>query len=344
MTKKMDYSERLKAKNSFDGSIVCQKQNFEKLTGRNVHRKNLIKTDSYFNKFINPKSQEFYKKYVNKRGCPVCDSEDHSAKLFNKNGANHVKCQECGMVFVTPVLRESYLMEYYQNNNSWLQVLGNEYQWELDKKKYKYALNLIKGFVKSSKKNIIDVGCASGLFLDIAEQDGWNVFGVEINKDASRELVRKNIHYWDSIGDVIHSQKTFEVVTMWDLFEHLYHPGKVLELLAKVLRKGGILFVNIPNILSLSSRILQEKSNTFDGRCHINFFSDKTITILLKKYKFRVIETETIVTELKTVSNYLFFDDPYSPEEKHPYFPLFTPEIIQQNKWGSRLLVYAEKI
>tara|TARA_B100000315_G_C14549425_1_gene574963 strand:+ start:349 stop:1383 length:1035 start_codon:yes stop_codon:yes gene_type:complete len=344
MIEKKDDSERLKAKNSFDGSVVFREQDFEKITGRNAHKENLIKTDLYFNKFINPKTQEFYKKYVNKRGCPVCDTEDHNTKLFNKNGASHVKCQECGMVFVAPVLKKSYLMEFYQNNNSWLQVLENQYQWELDEKKYKYALNLIKGFVKSSKRNIIDVGCAYGLFLDVAEQNGWNVFGVEINKKAIRELVRKNIHYWDSIEDVIHSQKTFEVVTMWDLFEHFYHPGKVLELLAKVLRKGGILFVNVPNILSLSSRILQEKSSTFDGRCHINFFSEETITILLKKHKFRVIETETIVTELKTVSNYLNFDDPYSSVKKHSYFSLLTPKRIHQNKWGSRLLIYAERI
>jgi 2-polyprenyl-3-methyl-5-hydroxy-6-metoxy-1,4-benzoquinol methylase len=340
----MDDKKRLKAKNSFDGSIVFQKRDFEKITGRNVHRKNLIKTDLYFNKFINPRNQEFYKKYVNKRACPVCDSEDHNAKLFNKNGASHVKCQACGMVFVTPVLKESFLIEFYQNNNSWLNVLGNQYQRELDKKKYKYVLNLIKGHVKSSKINILDVGCAYGLFLDVAMQNGWNVFGVEINKDAIRELAKNNICYWDSIEGVISSQKKFEAVTMWDIFEHLYHPGKILELLAKVLRKGGLLFMNLPNILSLSSRILQEKSSTFDGRCHINFFSDKTITMLLKKHKFRVVETETIVTELKTVSNYLNFDDPYSPVKKHPYFHLFTPEIIHQNRWGSRLLVYAEKI
>lgn len=343
MVYEMNDSERLIAKNSFDGSIVFQKQDFEKITGRDAHRENLTKADLYFNKFIDPVTQQFSDKYIDKRDCPVCDSGDNNRSIFVKNGANHVRCGECDMIFVNPTLEEAHLMEYYQNDNSWMNVLKNQIQMELDKKKYKYALDLIRDFSNPGKNTILDVGCAGGLFLDVAAKSGWDVFGVEINKQAIKELIKKNIYYWDSIDSVISSDRTFDAVAMWDLFEHLYRPSETLKDVSKILRKGGVLFMNIPNVLSLSSRLLREKSGTFDGRSHINFFSEFTIAKLLNRFKFTILNIETIVTELKTISNYMNYDHPYAPSFNYPYFPLFTPEVIHRDRLGSRLLVYAVK-
>jgi 2-polyprenyl-3-methyl-5-hydroxy-6-metoxy-1,4-benzoquinol methylase len=343
MIKKMDYSKRLKAKNSFDGSIVFQNKDFERITGRNKHRKNVDDADLYFSKFINLETQEFDNKYIQERACPTCDSKGNYKKIFVKNGAIHVKCCKCSMIFVNPVLKESYLLEFYKKNNSWLNVLENIYEREIDIKKYQYSLDIINSFQHKKERSVLDIGCASGLFLDVAKKNGWRPYGIEINKRAIENLNEKQIDYWNSLEEAINSKKCFDILSMWDFFEHLYNPGEMLKNMNKLLNKGGTLFMNIPNVLSLSSRILREKSGTFDGRGHINFFSESTITKLLNRFEFEVLEVETAITELKTISNYLNYDDPYAPSQNHPYFPLLTPEIIHKNKWGSRLLVYAKK-
>ncbi|MDR2947218.1 MAG: class I SAM-dependent methyltransferase, partial [Candidatus Adiutrix sp.] len=102
-----------------------------------------------------------------------------------------------------------------------------------------------------------------------------------------------------------------------------------------------LFLILVPNVHSLVSRLLHEKSNTFGGHSHLNHFSPHTLTALLAGAGLEVVEMETVITELGTINNYLAFEDPYFGEAGS-FWAGLTPALLHDNLWGSRLLVLAK--
>jgi hypothetical protein len=98
--------------------------------------------------------------------------------------------------------------------------------------------------------------------------------------------------------------------------------------------------IEVPQIGSLVSRLLHEKSATFSGDQHINFFTAPTLKRLLESEKFAVLELETLITELGTINNYLSFQDPYFGGASNQ-IECLTPEFIHEHLMGSRLFTLA---
>ncbi len=101
---------------------------------------------------------------------------------------------------------------------------------------------------------LLDVGCATGDFLtEMRQQPGWQVYGIEPGYSAARRA------HDESRLDVLCGVLTtapfpaasFDAITFWDVLEHVYDPYTVLHEAARLLRPGGVLVVNHPNLNSL---------------------------------------------------------------------------------------------
>jgi hypothetical protein len=90
------------------------------------------------------------------------------------------------------------------------------------------------------------------------------------------------------------------------------------------------------------TRILHEKARTFVGSTHVNFFSIATLSRLLKNLNFKVLETDTVISELGTIKNYLSYEEPYSGGAQLE-LDLLTPEYLYAHDLGSRIFLLAQK-
>ena len=260
--------------------------------------------------------------------------------LFIKEGFRHLKCSLCGMVYVNPVLNEERLRSFYQDEDSYRQVLLNELNLSLDRKKFQYGLDLIKEHVPQ-KGNLLDVGCGPGFFLEAARERGWHVSGVEFNTWCLQHLSEMNIEVIDvPIKQAMLPDDFYQCVTLWTVLEHILDPEDLLRDIHQVLAPGSILLILVPNVDSLANRILHEKSTTFSGDTHINLFSTATLTRLLEKVKFELVECETVLTQLGIINNYFNYEDPQFGEGS-PVLDFLTPEYIYERMLGYLLLALA---
>ncbi len=294
-------------------------------------------TDAYRQSFIDPATGQVHAKLTEQRACPVCGSSDHF-ELFSKNGGCYVRCQSCEMVFLNPVLKDAELSRYYQNNTA-AQAMAHVGEADFYRRIYSTGLDLMARH--AAPGSVLDIGCSSGLFLDVARERGYKTFGIELNKAELEIALRKGHTVWDTeLRDVAASER-FDAICMWDVFEHIKDGVDYLRQLALRTRTtNSLVLMQIPSAASLAARVMREKCNVFDGIEHVNLYSPSTITQTAQRAGFDVIAMESVIDELKPTLNYLRYDDPYQGSfSSSPDLAFLDANTIHANKLGYKLQV-----
>lgn len=128
--------------------------------------------------------------------------------------------------------------------------------------------------------DILDIGCASGLFLRCAKDASWRVTGIEPNVSLAmkaREILGQDSPIHNTTLEAAGlTSESFDVVTMWDLLEHVADPTSFLTLAASLLKPGGFLFAKVPNLSSLQARIFRSRWPLLLPE-HLNYFNRETL-------------------------------------------------------------------
>jgi len=154
------------------------------------------------------------------------------------------------------------------------------------KKRYK----LIHKFIKNPKR-VLDIGCSNGVFLDLYHNS--ETWGVEPSDNAKKANAKnhKMINLNFEKADL--PQNYFDLVIMNHTLEHLKRPNEVLAKIKTLLKKDGIVFIDVPNVGSLSSKVLGNKWPYLLPEEHLWQFDKKNITKLTKDAGFEVLHWES---------------------------------------------------
>jgi len=155
---------------------------------------------------------------------------------------------------------------------------------------FKKRYSLVKKFKNSGR--VLDVGCSNGTLLEFFVEDGWEAWGIEPSK--SYELVDKKIKVIHTkFEDANLKSNFFDVVILNHTLEHVIDPYIVVNKIYKILKKGGIVFIDVPNFGSLSSRILKSKWPFLLTNEHSYHFTKKSLTKILTDADFKQVYSET---------------------------------------------------
>ncbi len=228
--------------------------------------------------------------------CPICDSEKIN-NYASKNGYRLYQCLDCDLVFVWPIpvnVSKIYGKQYFKANKK--EKSAGYIDYENDKEPMKRVFeNCLDEFEKLTKgRKVFDIGAATGYFLDLAKRRGWKTAGTEISEYAA-ELAKKKGH--DIFcGDLFEKNitKIYDVVTMWDVLEHLKDPGRYLQSVNKLLVNGGVLAINTIDKGSLWAKFFGKKWHLIIPPEHLFYFSQKNLKILLKEAGFKIIKIKKI--------------------------------------------------
>jgi SAM-dependent methyltransferase len=140
-------------------------------------------------------------------------------------------------------------------------------------------LEIVEQHVRPGR--ILDVGCASGLFLRHALESGWDVTGVEPSEklyaEACRNLGGRGEVQCTTLEDA-RLERDFDAITLWDVLEHVPDPKGFLCVCRALLRHGGYLFLNVPDLDSVEARVLGHHWPLLLPE-HLNYFNGKSLRL-----------------------------------------------------------------
>lgn len=140
---------------------------------------------------------------------------------------------------------------------------------------------------------LLDVGCYTGVFLDVAARRGWPVTGVEPSRWAGdRARGRGYEVYQGTLGTVALPPRRYAVVTMWDVIEHLVDPVETLRLAREVAADDGYLAVATLNVDAWIARLLGRRWPWY-MRMHLIYYTRATLRDVLARAGWRVTAIES---------------------------------------------------
>lgn len=212
------------------------------------------------------------------------------------------RCRTCGLVSVREMpapedLHAVYGEAYFRNARS--AETGYD-DYEADRycilRTANRRLAAIEKYVPA-RGRLLDVGCALGFFMEAAAHRGWLAEGIDISAHATsyaREELGLDAHT-GTLHTVPLEPGSFDVVTAWDVIEHVTDPVEELRAMRRLLRPGGLLVLSTPDIGSRIARLTKSRWMGFKlAEEHLVYFDRDTIGKAVAHASFEVVEMRPI--------------------------------------------------
>ncbi len=237
--------------------------------------------------------------------CPLCGSPDFSLRYPASKGvretmtAEHfrctssylsrhgdiVQCNRCHLIFSNPQLDPKQVLEIYRA------VEDPLYLEEQAARERTFTRSLRQlQHVAAPPGRLLDVGCYTGVFMKLAARSGWSVSGVELSAWAAAIANHGGYGqvYCKTLETCALEPISFNVVSLWDVIEHLSHPAALLKDIHGLLKPGGIVAISTHLVDSLAARLLGSRYPFFMDM-HVVHFSKPTLNRLLNECGFEVL-------------------------------------------------------
>jgi len=227
--------------------------------------------------------------------CPYCNDQKAPNIIFNKNGYEIAKCKACHLVYVGNPPSEEELTELYSFKYGYHKEIGNNHNGYPNLCRAKNQYNFLRKFANHGA--LLDVGCSAGFFLNQLKQHNWfDIHGLEISSDTAA-IAQHKFGFNITTGTLQNADfkgKKFDVITLWDVIEHVKDPLLNLQKAHGLLNDNGIIIIETPNIDGLFpkvSKIFADILNYWphpEPPGHLFQFSVKTLSNLVIKAGFQI--------------------------------------------------------
>lgn len=212
--------------------------------------------------------------------CPICGGSK-VVFLFSAPDRFHLRsvpydlmrCQSCTLVWQKNPPSPAEIGQHY----------GKDYHLTItssgdsSKDRWKLQNTTIAHYQPGGR--LLDLGCSAGAFLSTMKGAAWSLFGIEISPEEAR-LARDRAGAEVFVGDIFDApfpQNSFDVITSFDVLEHLYQPKRVLQQVFTWLRPGGIYYVAVPNVESWEARLFKSYWYGLEMPRHLFMYSPKSL-------------------------------------------------------------------
>lgn len=214
---------------------------------------------------------------------------------------------EYGFLETTPqpsaiALPDYYKSEDYISHTDSKRNLFESVYHMVRKISLKQKLKLINTCI-SDEKNILDVGCGTGDFLQVAKQNNWKISGIEPNAQARAIANIKTDNSVFEIDQLLKFQPdSFDVITLWHVLEHLPNLEEQVQIFRKHLKSDGTLIIAVPNYKSYDAKYYKEFWAAYDVPRHLWHFNKESISKLVSKVSMKVVKTKPMCFDAFYVS------------------------------------------
>ncbi|MCM8796419.1 MAG: class I SAM-dependent methyltransferase [Candidatus Omnitrophica bacterium] len=226
-----------------------------------------------------------------KNRCALCGCSQINI-LYNLPAFNIMKCERCNFMFNDKW--DSFSEETTMATREKTDALNSQRDFEAEKEVYRDRFLRELAEISRLKKTgrLLDIGCACGYFLRVAQDTGWQAYGIDIDKNAveyGRNKYALNLKY-GVLNYGQYPEKYFDVVTLFHALEHMPDFEKVISIIKTILKDNGLLVIDVPNVNDLRRRLFGRDWPMFRQE-HLWYFSKHTLQLLLERYGFKIIKT-----------------------------------------------------
>ena len=218
--------------------------------------------------------------------------ELHDSALMAEGVFAIEKCNQCGLIRLSPLPEISQVAENYA---------GNYAPYKKDNFFISFAKHVLQGRERSmlkkyasSAESILEVGCAQGEFLASFGGDGKKLLGIEMDtRSADRARKDFGLSIFTGMFEEFNSveNETFNLIIMRYVLEHFISPRQALQKAYALLSSGGFLYVSIPNYDSIERRVFGRYWHGFDVPRHLYVFTEATVRRYASELDFEVVST-----------------------------------------------------
>jgi 2-polyprenyl-3-methyl-5-hydroxy-6-metoxy-1,4-benzoquinol methylase len=213
-----------------------------------------------------------------------------------------VRCNNCSLVYTNPRIKADIIVDSCSQGDDEVYVSQEEGR----KKTFKEGVDWIKKATpvfnnNNSKPRILDIGCAAGFFLATAKENGFDPYGVELNKWLAEWGEKRYNLEKVKAGTLEQAEwknNFFDYTTMWDVLEHVPDPMATLKEINRITKKEGYIVISYPDYGSILAKIFGRKW-WFLLSHHIFYFTPKTMEAMLKEAGFKVVTDKMHWQDLK---------------------------------------------
>lgn len=243
--------------------------------------------------------------------CPGCNHAENDFFLECEDWlVSHekfklVRCRQCQLVFTNPRPDEQEVGRYYQSedyishSNTSQGAMASAYQAVRSLMLGRKARLVEK--LQPNKGLLLDVGCATGHFLQVVRRRGWQVQGTEPSAEARQQAFAKGI---EVVPDVFSmpEKENVQVITMWHVLEHVHRLQGTLAHLFAMLAPGGHLVIAVPNHFSADARHYGKDWAAYDVPRHLYHFNPDTLRATVVRQGFTYIKQQAMPADAFYVS------------------------------------------
>ena len=234
--------------------------------------------------------------------CPLCDSGEGFSLLFgcrdflvSGESFSVTRCKSCGFVLTNPRPYARNTRQYYQSENyishtdSDKGLMAKVYQL-VRKKMLKTKLNKLKSLPIKSK-NLLDVGCGTGAFLEAARSNGFQVKGFEPGEAPGKIAAEKGLEVMSREEELLKLEAgSFQLITLWHVLEHVPDFLPKMKLFHRLLSDEGFLVLALPMHQSFDAGFYKNQWAAWDAPRHLYHFDEKSLNLSAQKTGFQVHE------------------------------------------------------
>lgn len=220
---------------------------------------------------------------ADRHSCEICSSE--AFFWAAPSGYHHYRCGMCGHVFVFPVPSQEALNSYYASGQYYERAASEAVRLSSEARA---RILLLEEFCRrfSIAKDVLDVGCATGIFLAAAVERGFSVAGVESSEETARRA-RTNVgcEVWSGVLESLKlPRSSFAVVTAWEVIEHALDARVFLQRLIRSTKPGGLIALSTPLADGVPARVLGTRFPMVMPPEHLRLFTRRSISILASEF------------------------------------------------------------
>lgn len=222
--------------------------------------------------------------------CPVCGSPDRDG-AFRTKGRLVVTCAECHLQFVDPMTAAAAEAALEKMGEAFIQTYIRE------EPSYRaYFRRKVKDLLRVAPPGrILDLGCATGVFLDEARRAGFEEIGVDVLPGAvayARDRLGVDARL-GALGEMGLSGGHFDAVALFHIIEHVPDPAGLVREVARLLRPGGVLLLTTPDRRGFLARLTGQRWFEYYNEEHLSYFDERSLRRLLTEGEFTIVNLRT---------------------------------------------------